>query len=396
MNLFNDITPVTLPKEMPTATMRRGLSIGIPKCSDPNELRFPLTPEGARMLVEEGFTVKMQADAASSIHYTDMQYSRCGVDIVERDEALRSDIVIHLSPLRPDEIRKMRKGALLLCLMGNGSQPRESILALLERHIIAIALDLIEDTKGNTPFADILSETDGRAAIALASSLLADPIHGKGILLGGVAGVVACEVTIIGSGIAACAAARSAAGAGAIVRMFDNDIYRLREAQRELGTFIIGSALHPRVLNSALRSADVVVYTDIASRLRVDADSVEQMKKGVVVFDLSARPGIMFPSLPMVDLASAAALARIDKGSTRVTYINAGSAVPRTAAMALSNTFLTLFTDMLTCDGISNAVRLLPGLQKAALTFLGKAVNKQAARIAGVRMVDLSIFLTIS
>ena len=396
MNLFNDITPVTLPKEMPTATMRRGLSIGIPKCSDPNELRFPLTPEGARMLVEEGFTVKMQADAASSIHYTDMQYSRCGVDIVERDEALRSDIVIHLSPLRPDEIRKMRKGALLLCLMGNGSQPRESILALLERHIIAIALDLIEDTKGNTPFADILSETDGRAAIALASSLLADPIHGKGILLGGVAGVVACEVTIIGSGIAACAAARSAAGAGAIVRMFDNDIYRLREAQRELGTFIIGSALHPRVLNSALRSADVVVCTDIATRLRVDADSAEQMKKGVVVFDLSARPGIVFPSLPMVDLASASALARIDKGSTRVAYINAGSAVPRTAAMALSNTFLTLFTDMLTCDGISNAVRLLPGLQRAALTFLGKAVNKQAARIAGVRMVDLSIFLTIS
>ena len=100
-------------------------------------------------------------------------------------------------------------------------------------------------------------EVDGRAAMAVASSLLADAIHGKGILLGGVTGIVPCEVTIIGSNMTACAAARSAIGLGATVRMFDNDGYRLREALLQLGPGVTGSSLHPRVFENALRSAPV-------------------------------------------------------------------------------------------------------------------------------------------
>lgn len=391
-----DRTTDTLPLEAPTATRRRSVTIGLPKCSDPNELRFPLTPEGVRMLVDAGFNVMMQADAAASIHYPDGHYTRCGAEIVSRSEALRCDVVIHLSPLNPSEVRMMKRGAMLLTLLGDCTQPRDTVLALLERHIVAVALDLVEDRTGHRPFADILSEIDGRAAVAIASSLLADAIHGKGILLGGIAGVVPCEVTIIGSGIAACAAARSACGAGAMVRMFDNDVYSLRLAGRELGSYIIGSAIHPRVIGAALRSADIVVATDITSALTVNSDMVAEMKRGVIVFDLTHTPGRIFPSLPLVDLASASAFASADKGATRVAFINAGSAVPRTAAMALSNTFLTLFTDMVSYDGISNALRFVPGLQCATITFFGRAVNATVARRAGVRHVDISLFLTIS
>ena len=143
--------------------------------------------------------------------------------------------------------------AMLLTLLHPSMQDPATIAVLLKRSITAIALDLVEDRRGMTPFADILSEIDGRAAVALASSMLADPTAGKGILLGGVTGIVACETTIIGSGIAACAAARSAAGLGATVRMFDNDVYSLRRAIRELGQQVIGSALHPHVLHNALR-----------------------------------------------------------------------------------------------------------------------------------------------
>lgn len=396
MTFTTDTPPATLPQSARLSTMRRGISIGLPKCSDPNELRFPLTPEGVKMLVDEGFTVRIQSEAASSIHYTDNNYSQCGAEIVSRDEALRADVVIHLSALPAFEVRKMKRGALLLCLLGDISQPRETIKALLERHIVAIALDLIENRLGQHPFADILSEIDGRAAVALASSLLANAIHGKGILLGGVAGVVPCEVAIFGSGIAACAAAWSAFGAGSMVRMFDNDVYSLRNAERELQHRVVGSALHPRVVEAALRSADVVVATDTNGRFRVDAPMVEQMKKGVIVFDLTHGSDSPFPSLPKVDLASAAELAKVDRGATRVAYINAGSAVPRTAAMALSNTFLTLFTEMVSLDGISNAIKLLPGLQKATFTFFGRVVNERVAHYLGVRNVDISIFLTIS
>lgn len=380
---------------MATATARRTFSIGLPKCRNVGEQRFPITPEAAAILVERGFTVKMEPDAAASIHYTDAQYTRCGVVLAEREETLRCDIVIHLDPLAAADVRQMRRGSMLLTLLALCRQNQASVRELLNRNITAIAVDLIEDSMGNTPFADILSEIDGRAAIASASSLLADPVHGKGILLGGVAGIIPCEVTVIGSNIAACAAARSAFGAGAMVRMFDNDVYRLRRATRELGPGVIGSALHPRVLANALRTADVVIYTEVSGGIMINSDAVSDMKRGVLVYDLTSDCGKAFPSMTLVNLAIGRPSA-VSSAPTRVCYINACSAVPRTAAMALSNTFLTMLSDIAECEGVTNSLKMLPGLQKAAYTFLGRPVNRSIASIAGVRHVDIHIYLTLS
>lgn len=390
-----DFTPTPLEQPVATATGRRGLSIGLPRCNDPSERRFPLTPEACQILVERGFTVKIESEAASTIHYTDNQYLKAGAEIVSRSEALSCDMVLHLAPLAPADIRRMRRGALLFTLFALCRQSAETLRELLRCKVIAVAIDLIEDSRGNTSFADILAEIDGRASIATASSLLADAVHGKGILLGGVAGVVPCEVTIIGSGIAACAAARSAAGLGAMVRMFDNDVYSLRRATRELGPWLVGSSLHPRVLRNALRTADVVIATETGSPVAIGMDDVQIMKRGVVIFDLSTEATV-FKSLPTIDLADASAVNNNINAPTRVTYINAGSAVPRTAAMALSDTFLTMLDKIVSCEGVNNALKLLPGLQRAVYTFLGKPVNSEIARLVGMRHVDISIYLTLS
>lgn len=390
------------PQEQPTATRkgRRSLSIGLPASSDPSERRFPLTPEGAGILVSRGFTVKIESGAGKPIHYTDRQYSSCGATIVSRDETLRCDMVIHLPPLGVREVMQMRRGAMLLTLFQPWRQTAEGIRALLSRGIIAIAIDLIRDNFGNRPFAGILSEIAGRAAIAIGASLLADPIHGKGILLGGVAGVVPCEALILGSGIDASAAARSAIGNGAIVRMFDNDIYSLRNAQRELGPGLIGSALHPRVVQSALRTADIVIIGTLSSEslpyAHFDIDAIGEMKRGVIIFDLTGNCGKVFPSLKCIDLATMSPLDMSPTEPSRAVYVNVGSAVPRTAAMALSNTFITMFSEIMTCEGTVNALKLVPGLQKAAYTFLGKVVNPEIAAIAGIRPIDISIYLTLS
>lgn len=386
------------PLEQPLATaqMRRLFSIGMPRCSDPAERRFPLTPEAAAILVEQGFEIRMEAGAAETIHYTDAQYASAGVRISNREQALGCDIVMLLAPAGCDDIRRMRRGAMMLTLSSLCRRTRESVEALLNRGIITIALDLIADERGNHPFADILSEIDGRAAIARASSLLADSVHGKGILLGGVAGIVPCEVTVIGSGIAAVAAARSAAGAGALVRMFDNDVYRLRQAEQQLDCRVVCSALHPRVLNNALRSADVVIYTGVTPTPRIDSDTIATMKRGVIVFDLTSDCGKAFPSVPAIDLALASPMDISLTEPSRACYINAGSAVARTAAMALSNSLLTMLSRMIDCEGVTNALKLLPGMQCAALTFMGKPVNPEMARIAGVRHVDINIYLTLS
>ncbi len=387
------VTP--LEQLLGVATMRRQVSIGLPGPAVRGDRRFPLTPEAVSMLSERGFKVKIETGAASAIHYDDIRYAQHGADIVPRQETLRCDIVVSLSPISVIDARQLRRGALFLTMYCTVATDADIVRMLLRQHVITIALDKIEDENKHKPFADILAEISGRASISVASSLLANPEFGKGILLGGIAGIVPCEVTIIGSGIDACAAARSAVGLGAFVRMFDNDVYRLRNALRELGPGVMGSAMHPRVLMHALQAADVVVATSISPHYVIGTEMVQEMKAGVITFDLSRQPQPMFPSLMRVDLASASASDN-DMSGHQVCYVNPCSAVPRTTSMALSNTFLTLMSEIFTCDGLNSALMLNPGLQSAALTFLGKPVETVVARTAGLRPVDIKLILQFS
>ena len=390
-----DYTPLEQPSQVATAS--RGFTIGVPACRHESERRFPLTPEGASRLIERGFRVKIESGAAAPIHYTDNQYLRAGCDVVSRSEALQCEIVLHLSPLDMADVRHLRRGALLLSLLSPELVTKEYVKALMEKHTVAIALDLIEDEHGHRPFADILAEIDGRAAMAMAASLLADSEHGKGILLGGIAGINPCEVVILGSGIAAVSAARTATGMGAIVRMFDNDVYSLRHASRELGASLITSAMHPRVISGALHTADVIIATPTTdTSYSIDADEAMLLKRGVLAFDLTDRRMSPFPSMQPIDLARADSNKCRRPEGWRACYIHAGSAVPRTCAMALSNTLMTMLTSVFTCDGVHNALKLLPGLRKAAYLFLGRLVNEEIGAKTGIRALDINLYLTLS
>lgn len=389
------------PLEQPCEVLqsKRKVTLGLPAANSPSERRFPLTPECAAMLCERGFEVKMEAGAADVIHIGDDVYRQGGVKITDRSEALQCDIVIHLPALGADDAARIKTGAVLLGLLHAEQQTAKALHALARRHVIGIALDMVCDDAGHCPFADILAEVDGRAAMATASSLLADPIHGKGILLGGIAGIVPCEVTIIGSGIAARSAARSALGLGATVRMFDNDVYRLREALHELGHGnVTGSAMHPRVFASSLRTADVVVATPTRYPVEIGREAVDEMKRGVIAFDLARNEvSPVFPSLCCIDLAEADPGECNPRYHVRTCYVNAGSAVPRTAAMALSTTLLTLFDDIVVCDGLSNAIRFNKGLRDAVYIFRDKVVNPRIARIMGLSgSIDINLLIQFS
>lgn len=390
-----------IPQEEPvaTATARRGFTIGFPACNYHDEKRFPLTPEGGARLIERGFRVKIESGAAEPIHYTDMQYMRSGCDVVGRADTLQCDIVVHPTPLSMTDIKGLRKGAMLFTLFAPSLQEPECIKALMKKRTIAIALDLIEDDKGNRPFADILAEIDGRASLALASTLLADAEHGKGILLGGIAGINPCETVILGSDIAACSAAATAIGMGSIVRIFDNDLYRLRRAVRQLGPGVIATDMHPRVVTGALHSADIIIATPaIEPGWKLNSDEALMLKKGVLTFDLTSTDteSAPFPSMRRIPLADASMNSTRRPEGYRVCYINAGSAVPRTCAMALSNGLVTLLSGIYTCEGMNNALKLLPGLRKAAYLFLGHVVNEQIGARTGIRAFDINLYLTLS
>lgn len=391
------ISPTPLEQLLEVAAEKRNLTLGVPASTNGADKRFPLTPEGAANLIARGIDVRIERGAGADIHYSDDAYLRAGVHLVSRPETLLCDIVLHLPPVAPNDARAIRRGALLLTLFHPTAQNDIALRLLLERHVIALALDLIADDHGNHPFADILDEIDGRAAMSIASSLLADSIHGKGILLGGVPGVIPSELTVIGAGLAGIAAAKSAIGLGAMVRIFDTDVYKLRHAGHELGPAAILSAMHPRALISALRTADVVVASPLDVPHIITPEVVSEMKRGVVTFCLGDNPRPIFPTMRCMDLAHQRPSGDIVTEGRHICYVNATGAVPRTAAMALSNTLQALFGDIMMCGGtLNNALKLRPGMQRAAYLFSGHVVNPRIAAIIGARPIDISMLLQFS
>lgn len=388
--------PTPLEELLQTVGKKSNITIGLPAPMGSDDHRFALTPEGAALLTERGFVIKIEAKAAALIHYGDEAWSRAGAEVTTRAEAFGCDIVIHLPAVTAQDAMMLKRGALLLTFLHAETQRAEALAVLLHRHVIAIALDLITDDHGHKPFADILRQIDGCAAMTVASSLLADAVHGKGILLGGITGIVPCEVMIVGSDSAAQAAARAAIGMGAVVRMFDNDYYSLREATERLQQRVIASAIHPKVFNAALRSADIIIVTSDSQYAVIGAGEVELVKRGVITFDLSERAGKNFPTLRKVDLALAAAADCAADSPARCCYINAGNAVPRTSAMALSNTLINMLDEIVVCDGLTNALKLNAGLRYAAYTFLGKPVGAVTAERLGMRRIDINLFLQFS
>ena len=362
-------------------------TLGLPSGLGCGERRFPLTPEGAALLAEKGVDVKVEEGAGGAIHYTDAAYARAGAKIVTRAETLRADVVISLAALSPAEVSGMRRGSVLLTLGQSVMDNAGSAAALLRRGVLTVAVERIEDRGSNRPIADILHEIDGCASMAIASALLTDPVHGKGILLGGVTGIVPCEVTVLGSGMGAIAAAHNALGLGATVRMFDNDLYSLRQAARVLRHEVIGSALHSHVLESSLRTADVA-----------SSDLVSVMKRRVLVFDLNPCPGRVFPSLSTFNLGEIAE--REQEATTdRACYVNVGCQVPRTAAMALSNAIVGFAGELMSMTSAHKAESVFltaPGMRPAVLAMFGKVVDRELARILGVSCMDINLFTSLS
>lgn len=380
---------------------QRGISVGLPRNPAHGDRRFPLTPEAVRTLKHDyRFKIFLEAGAGHEIHYSDNAYAEKGAYICDRSEALQCDIVISAAPLSTADIKKMRRNATLWTVIEPAMLGREMVEALMDRSITTLSLTALQRSNGHRPVADILDEVDGRAAISVAAGFLADGVHGKGILLGGVTGIVPCEVLIIGAGTAAGAAASSALGLGATVRIFDNDVCRLRQAESALNHAVIGSSLHREVYFGALHSADVIintVKTDPVPAAIVDSNDMYQLKKGAILFDFNNTSTVqVFPALKRIDLSPA--VETLPSLTERRCFINPGSAVPRTSAMALSNAIVPLLADLALADDrtFMDAVRMNSLLGTGLITFGGKLINRDTALATGIKWVDPSLFLHLS
>lgn len=235
------------------------LSIGIPKENQTEEKRVSLTPETVSLLVSAGYRILFEAGAGLSINYSDSYYAESGAEIVETaTEVFQADLILKILPPTLGEVQMMRARTTVFSFLYLHKLSRPLLDLMSEKKINALAYELIYDETGVSPFVTSISEIEGTSSITLAAELLSNAHGGKGILLGGIPGISPTEVVIVGAGVAGTMAARAALALGAVVKVFDDDILKLRNIRHELGNSLFTSTLQPNVLRNVFRSADVV------------------------------------------------------------------------------------------------------------------------------------------
>lgn len=340
-----------------------GLTIGmVGNYSDTDETRILLTPEACGMLTAGGIKISMESGAGVDVSYSDEVYANYGVKIVSREEALQAPLVLSYAPLRAKDIKKMKKGAGLLCMMGSTLFEQSTIKALLSQHIVCGCLDNMTSHNGNEVFANIVDEIDGRAAIMYAQEALSYLGGGKGVLLASVAGLNPCEVLLIGIGTEMIAAAQSAVAQGARVTLMDNDISALQDVKHECGHLVDAIAIHPRVLYNKVKSADVIITGLTTREFEFPKNLSAAMKENVYVLDLNET----HPSI----------------------------SVPRTVAMAISNALVNLLSEMQMKDSLRGMIHTTPGVQVGIVTYDGKLVDKLIGTYLSLPSVDISVMLS--
>ncbi len=386
--------PQELLKEIGKAKNR--LVIGIPKEDQKKERRLALTPEAVDMITEAGHRVVVEKEAGWGINYSDANYSEAGAIIVPTAaEVFQSDIIFKITPPTQQEVSLMKNRTAVFSMLQMPSLSTEILRSMMAKKIIALGYELICNERNNYPIRNSISEIEGATSISVASELLSNVHGGKGILMGGVPGVSPTEVVIIGAGIAGCTAARAALGLGAGVKVFDNDICKLREIQHTLGQTVFTSVFQPHVLANAFKSADVVIgamrYINSPVRHIISEEVVRSMKKGSLLIDLRINQGGCFETTCFMPEGHPDIYEK--HGVLHYCVPNLSSRVARTTSMALSNIFAPLITHMGDLGGILAMTKADPGFRSGLYMYSGKLVNAYVANFFNLPSNDIGLFL---
>lgn len=372
------------------------LTIGIPKENQTTEKKLAITPETTVLLVEMGYRVLVESDAGQTINYSDRYYSDSGAEIVDKAEVFRADVILKISSPTLEEVILMKPRSNIFSFLQFQLLSSATLILMAEKRINALAYELLYDDSETSPFVTAISEIEGACSISIASELLSNKHGGKGILLGGVAGVSPTELVIIGAGVAGLVAARTALAMGASVKIFDNDINKLRKIHKELGYRVFTSVLQPNVLRNVFRSADVAIgamqYVNKTHFYRISSDLISEMKKGAIIIDLRMSQGGCFETTMEACLPNHPEI--FEKfGVLHFCELSVSSRVARTATIALSNIFIAMFSAISECGGVGQCARFDRGFSSGFYMYSGKMVNLYVANHYNMPVSDIGLFL---
>jgi alanine dehydrogenase len=365
------------------------MRVGVVKEIKQDEYRVALTPAGARELALRGHDVMVEESAGVGSSFADEDYAAVGARIVSVDEAWETaEMLLKVKePIAP-EYSRLREGLVLFTYLHLAAD-EPLTRALIDSGTTGIAYETVETDDRALPLLAPMSEVAGRLSAQAGAHFLEKPVGGRGLLLGGVAGVAPGKVTVIGGGMVGYNAAVIAIGLGAHVRILDRSVNRLRYLEEILSgrvELVMSSAFEVErsVLESDLVIGAVLIPGALAPKL-VTAEMIKGMKQGSVVCDVAIDQGGCFETSHATTHSDPV---YVVDGVTHYCVANMPGAVPITSTMALTNVTLP-YVEAIANKGVTEAIASDPALAKGVNTMHGKLTYAAVGEAHGIDSVPL-------
>jgi alanine dehydrogenase len=361
------------------------MKVGVPTEIKADEYRVALTPSGVRELTDHGHETYVQAGAGEGSAISDAMYAAQGARILPDADAVfaEAELIVKVKEPQPEEIARLRPHHTLFTYLHLAPDPQLT-RGLLESGATCIAYETVEDRNGRLPLLAPMSEVAGKIATQAGAFMLEKPLGGRGILLGGVPGVAAANVMVIGGGVVGMNAAFIALGMEATVFVYDRSIDRLRELDIAFGgradtCFATTLDIEERLPDVDLVIGAVLVHGAKAPHVITRAQ-LGLMKRNAVLVDVSIDQGGCFETSRPTTHSNPTY--EVD-GITHYCVANMPGAVPITSTYALTNATLP-YVLKLADHGVHAALATDPGFMQGLNVCAGKLTYEPVANDQGL------------
>ncbi|MDX2128499.1 MAG: alanine dehydrogenase [Chloroherpetonaceae bacterium] len=391
-----DVGMQTLERMVARSEKKMHVNLGIPKEMALDEKRVAIAPSGVRVIIENGHTVMIERNAGEHCNFTNEEYSEAGAEIIDSVEELykKSNLIVKVAPPLPAEYDLLQRDQVLVSALHLGSVRTAYIESLLSRGVTALGYEFIETRDGELPIVRSMSEIAGALAIQTAAKYLETTSGGRGILLGGCAGVPPATVVILGAGTVSHYSAQAALGLGAYVIVIDKELNRLRRFETIFNRRITTAIANDHYIARAAKIADVMIGAmnprGKVMKPIVSEDMVMNMQKGAVIVDVSIDQGGCFETSQRTSHSEPIF---VKYGVTHYCVPNMPSGVARTASYALTNALLPFVLKFGEYASISDALWKSTSLRNGAYTYKGYITKKVLADLSGLTFREIQMLL---
>jgi alanine dehydrogenase len=372
------------------------MRIGVPREVKTHEYRVGLVPGSVRELVHHGHEVLVETGAGAGIDLSDEAYGAAGAQVVSSAQDLfaGADLVVKVKEPQPNEIPLLRQGQVLFTYLHLAADKVQAE-GLLRSGAVCIAYETVTDGRGGLPLLAPMSEVAGRMSVQVGAHYLEKEQGGRGVLLGGVPGVPAAKVVVLGGGVAGTNAARMAMGVEAWVTVIDKSLSRLYELDLQFGSqlhtlFSTVDNIESEVLSADLVIGAVLIPGAAAPKL-VSRSMVHRMKPGAVLVDISIDQGGCFETSRPTTHSEPVYL---EGGVIHYCVTNMPGAVARTSSFALNNATLPFVLE-LADKGWKRALEENVHLRRGLNVWSGRITHDAVGQALGIEPISPEEALTM-